>query len=236
MLMFGRRLAPAPRMVRDNRHDSVHLFGAICPARGVGAAIIMAAVNIEAMNEHLKEIGTQVATGAHAVVILDGAGWHQRGKGLIVPDNLTLIFLPPYAPECRGTSAAAPMAAPPEVRVNSDPIPSSKVFFQAWIWLAWTPNRLDSSAIVPSSRIAASATFDLNSGPCFFRVLVMSHLRPSGRSKGRLSLSYLSSFRGPPQYSWISVCVAGLQTNRKCPPAARTASHIGWWENRSSPR
>jgi len=26
----------------------------------------------------------------------------------------------------------------------------------------------------------------------------MSHLRPPGRSKGRLSLSHLSSFRGPP--------------------------------------
>ncbi|HET6234422.1 MAG TPA: transposase, partial [Acetobacteraceae bacterium] len=42
-----------PPMVRDNRHDSVHLFGAICPCRGVGAAIIMPAVNTEAMNEHL---------------------------------------------------------------------------------------------------------------------------------------------------------------------------------------
>jgi len=29
----------------------------------------------------------------------------------------------------------------------------------------------------------------------------MSHLRPTGRSKGRLSLSYLSNFRGPPQTS-----------------------------------
>jgi hypothetical protein len=48
-------------MLRDNRHDSVHLFGAICPARGVGAAIIMPGVNIEAMNEHLKEISMQVA-------------------------------------------------------------------------------------------------------------------------------------------------------------------------------
>ncbi len=35
-----------PPMLRDNRHDSVHLFGAICPARGVGAAIIMPAVNM----------------------------------------------------------------------------------------------------------------------------------------------------------------------------------------------
>ena len=60
-------------------------------------------------------------------------------------------------------------------------------------------NRLDSSATVPSSRTAASATFALKSAPCRFRVLVMSHLRPDGRSKGRRSLSYLSSFRGPPQ-------------------------------------
>jgi hypothetical protein len=86
-------------MVRDTRHDSVHLFGAICPARGVGAAIIMPAVNTEAMNEHLKEISTQVDHGAHAVLVLDGAGWHQTGGELSVPNNLTLLHLPPYAPE-----------------------------------------------------------------------------------------------------------------------------------------
>jgi hypothetical protein len=88
-----------PAMVRDNRHDSVHLFGAICPCRGVGAAIIMPAVNTDAMNEHLQELSTQVAAGAHAVLVLDGAGWHQRGGGLRVPDNITLLSLPPYAPE-----------------------------------------------------------------------------------------------------------------------------------------
>jgi hypothetical protein len=88
-----------PLMVRDSRFDSVHLFGAICPARGVGAALIMPAVNVEAMNEHLKEISTQVAEGAHAVVVLDGAGWHQRGGDLQVPDNITLLSLLPYAAE-----------------------------------------------------------------------------------------------------------------------------------------
>jgi hypothetical protein len=88
-----------PPMVRDNRHDSVHLFGAICPARGIGAAIIMPGVNTEAMNEHLKEISTQVANGAHAVLVCDGAGWHQKGDRLLVPDNITMLPLPPYAPE-----------------------------------------------------------------------------------------------------------------------------------------
>jgi hypothetical protein len=88
-----------PLMVRDNRHDSAHLFGAMCPLRGVGAAIIMPSANAEAMNEHLKEISTQVAPGAHAVLVLDGAGWHQTGGKLNVPDNISLLFLPPYAPE-----------------------------------------------------------------------------------------------------------------------------------------
>jgi hypothetical protein len=86
-------------MVRDNRHDSVYLYGAICPLRGVGAAVIMPAANTEGMNQHLKEISTQIAPGAHAALICDGAGWHQRGKKLRVPDNITLLPLPPYAPE-----------------------------------------------------------------------------------------------------------------------------------------
>jgi len=59
----------------------------------------MPAVNTEAMNEHLEEISTQVAAGAHAVLVLDGAGWHQAGGKLSVPDNITLLSLPPYAPE-----------------------------------------------------------------------------------------------------------------------------------------
>ena len=88
-----------PAMVRDNRHDSAYLLGAICPARAVGAAIIMPAVNAEAMNEHLKVISAQVERGAQAVLVLDGAGWHQPGGKLIVPENITLLSLPPYAPE-----------------------------------------------------------------------------------------------------------------------------------------
>jgi hypothetical protein len=88
-----------PPMVRDNRHDSAYLFGAICHARAVGAAIIMPAVHTEAMNEHLKEISTQVAPGAHAVLVCDGAGWHRPGKRLHTPDNITLLPLPPYSPE-----------------------------------------------------------------------------------------------------------------------------------------
>jgi putative transposase len=82
---------------RPNRHGSVHLFGAICPARGIGAAIIMPVVNSEATNHHLKEISTQVAANAHALLICDGDGWHRPSAKLIVPDIITLMSLPPYA-------------------------------------------------------------------------------------------------------------------------------------------
>jgi hypothetical protein len=43
-------------------------------SRGIGAALIMASTNTEAMNEHLKEVSVQVATGAHAALLCDGAG------------------------------------------------------------------------------------------------------------------------------------------------------------------
>lgn len=88
-----------PVKTRDCRHVSAYLFGAVCPERATGAALVMPHVNTEAMNHHLQEIAKQVAPGAHAVVVCDGAGWHQTGGGLAVPDNLTLLRLPPYAPE-----------------------------------------------------------------------------------------------------------------------------------------
>jgi hypothetical protein len=86
-------------MMRDNRHTSAYIFGAICPERAVGAALIMPYANAEAMNLHLEEISVHVAPGAHAILICDGAGWHQEGGKLVVPENITLLPLPPYCPE-----------------------------------------------------------------------------------------------------------------------------------------
>jgi transposase len=47
---------------------------------------------------HLQEISQTVAPGAHAVLLLDQAGWHVSAK-LKVPDNITLVPLPPKSPE-----------------------------------------------------------------------------------------------------------------------------------------
>jgi len=58
----------------------------------------MPTVNAESMTEHLKEISTQAASGAHAVIVCDDAGWHQQGERLCIPD-ITLLPLPAYSPE-----------------------------------------------------------------------------------------------------------------------------------------
>jgi transposase len=86
-------------MVRDNRHVSTYIFGAICADRAVAVAMIMPHANTEAMNSHLREISAMVTPGAHAVLVCDGAGWHQRGGKLVVPDNISMLSLPPYSPE-----------------------------------------------------------------------------------------------------------------------------------------
>lgn len=87
---------PAPR---DCRYGWAYLFGAVCPTRGAGAALVLPYANAEAMSLHLAEISRYVTPGAHAVVTLDGAGWHRQGGKLKVPDNISLLPLPPYSPE-----------------------------------------------------------------------------------------------------------------------------------------
>jgi hypothetical protein len=75
-----------------------HIFGAICPAEGKGAGLVLPSCNTEAITLHLAEISLAVAPGAHALVLLDQAGWHVS-KRLPFPDNITLLPLPPKSPE-----------------------------------------------------------------------------------------------------------------------------------------
>jgi transposase len=47
---------------------------------------------------HLEEIAEAVTPGAHAVLLLDQAGWHLSPK-LKVPNNITLLPLPSKSPD-----------------------------------------------------------------------------------------------------------------------------------------
>ena len=92
------RTGSRPRAAHDQRTQSTYLFGAVCPELGTGAALVLPFCNSEAMQLHLNEIATKVGPGAHAIVILDQAGWH-GAKELKVPRNISLMPLPPRSPE-----------------------------------------------------------------------------------------------------------------------------------------
>ncbi len=92
------RKGTRPRQPADQRYQSAYLFGAICPARGIGAALMMPKANTHAMQAHLDEISIHVVQHAHAVVLMDRAGLHTTGK-LDMPGNMTIILLPSRSPE-----------------------------------------------------------------------------------------------------------------------------------------
>lgn len=64
------------------------------PATGESFAWIMPHVSTAAMTLFLQRFGASLAHDEHAVLVLDGAGWHASTK-LRVPQNVTLLRLPP---------------------------------------------------------------------------------------------------------------------------------------------
>ena len=92
------RRGTRPRAPHDQRTQWAYIFGAICPAKGKGAGLVMPYCDTHAMTAHLVEISATVDPGAHAVVMVDQAGWHMSSK-LNVPHNITLLPLPSRSPE-----------------------------------------------------------------------------------------------------------------------------------------
>src|SRR6202040_3706013 len=84
----GAKRGTRPSAPHDQRTASAYIFGAICPADGKGAGLVLPSCNSEAMALHLEEISLAV----------DQAGWHVSKK-LPIPDNITLLPLPPKSPE-----------------------------------------------------------------------------------------------------------------------------------------
>ena len=102
--------------------------------------------NAKMMNLHLIEISAKVSPGAHALLVVDGAGWHQTGDKLCVPDNITLLHLPPYSPELNPVENVW-------AYLRSNKL-SNRVFetydaivdacCDAWNWLAAQPDQITS--------------------------------------------------------------------------------------------
>lgn len=91
-----------PAAVRQTRYEWCYLYAAVEPATGESAALIAPNVNTGTTNAFLKILVEECKPGEHFVLIMDQAGWH-RSKDLKLPDEVTVLLLPPYSPELNPT-------------------------------------------------------------------------------------------------------------------------------------
>lgn len=92
------RTGSRPTAVRQTEYEWVYLWAAVEPATGESVAMITPTVDTGLMNTFLAGLSGTIAPDEHAVLVLDNAGWHVA-KALSVPQNITLMPLPPYSPE-----------------------------------------------------------------------------------------------------------------------------------------
>jgi len=78
--------------------ESCHLIGAVNPANGDKVGLIFSTLDTDVTNLFFQELESAIPANHHAILVLDGAGFH-RGGGLKIPENITLRYLPPYSPE-----------------------------------------------------------------------------------------------------------------------------------------
>ena len=87
-----------PRGVADKRFTFAYIFAAVEPGTDNAFALILPYVNTEAMQVFLDRFAQTISAEEHVAMVLDQAGWH-GANALVVPSNMTLVPLPPYAPE-----------------------------------------------------------------------------------------------------------------------------------------
>lgn len=87
-----------PVGVIDHRYASAWLHAAVRPGTDEAFALVMPEVSAAAMQAFLDGFAAALPQGAHAALLLDGAGWH-IADNITVPAKVSLIFLPPYAPQ-----------------------------------------------------------------------------------------------------------------------------------------
>lgn len=96
-----RKWAPVgsrPPAVKQTQYDYLYVIGAACPHTGQTVGLLSPYIDTRMMNLFLEQFARELDPGVHAVIIWDQAGFH-CSKDLKVPDNVSIVPLPPYSPE-----------------------------------------------------------------------------------------------------------------------------------------
>ena len=87
-----------PTAVRQTEYQYLWVIGTVCPENGHAEGLLSPKLNTDIINLFLRQFSETIPDGEHAVMIWDGAGFH-TAKKLQVPENITVVQLPPYSPE-----------------------------------------------------------------------------------------------------------------------------------------
>jgi hypothetical protein len=85
-----------PRALKQQQFVYSYIYGAICPSTGQAVGLMLPKANTACMALHMDEISRSIPEGRHALIMMDGAGWHQDFHAR---SNISLLKIPPYSPE-----------------------------------------------------------------------------------------------------------------------------------------
>ena len=80
-----------------HKFQNLYLFGAFSPITGTHFTLELPKCNTDCFQLYLDEFSTQTPD-EFKIIILDNGAFHKAAH-LKVPDNIALLFLPPYSPE-----------------------------------------------------------------------------------------------------------------------------------------
>jgi len=78
-------------------YQNFYLYSSVDIKDGSNFSLILSNVNTENMNIFLLHMSKEYKNDK-MILIMDRAGWH-KSKDLKIPDNIKIVYLPPYAPE-----------------------------------------------------------------------------------------------------------------------------------------
>ena len=103
---FGRINKPKSCWCRKGKRPSVpchhireyyYAYGAVEPKNGESFFLVLPYCNTDCMNVFLYELARAYPED-QILLVCDGAMWH-KANTLVIPAQITLIFIPPYTPE-----------------------------------------------------------------------------------------------------------------------------------------
>lgn len=95
--MWGLR-GVTPEAPQQMDYEWTYLWGVVNPATGEHFGLVLPEVNTAMATLFFEQFSAWLGPGRHAVVVLDGAGWHGERCVAAAP-NVTLLLLPPYSPQ-----------------------------------------------------------------------------------------------------------------------------------------